>query len=847
MRLGENDLGDLGAFTDEKAGFRVDRFHLEEPWSYIYTTDTILLRVDQRGPDYAQLEPPGGTVLFKRERFQTWPSWFVWVKTGEGRAFSNFYHPVVGMPPAAEPEEFHCHYTPESAVYAVTQDSIRCTTTLFVPERDAVAVMTCRFENTADEPGEIELIPVMRPHLAAASLEVWDVPSLYQVITYSNEEHRLFSLALRNPGGDPEQREYAFLLTDIPEPDAAEVDYARFVGGGTFENPEALHRNVMTVPTGTSFAYGQQLLANSVDSRQGIIALSKKLTLEPGESFEFTMVTGAPEPASKATGPTAEEIRPYFRYLDAAFRSETLDARRRTLDSFMSIRSIETPDAAFDRYVNEWLPLQLRWVGILDRGWPSGMRGTRDCAQDTTAFVPLDADYCRKTILYMIQMQRSDGWFPRQFSVHGKHGRHDLREYVDGGAWVWQLLYDYLCWTKDYGILIELAPWLDSESGGDIVLEHAYRAIEYSIAPENLGEHGLCKIREGDWNDAVNRAGLEGRGESVMVTCQVVMMLEQAARLCEWFSSRHKQLPKPLSWLPDTDAKRARRYVETAEGLKANLLKHALNEEGYLNGVFTDNGDWVFSPRDPDGRRRVNVPVNAFGMISGVLQGESFDCALNVLLSLKTRDGWPLYYPGIGDVPIEKLGRVGKGDVTPGNVENAGIYNHGCHGFLGRGVARSGHGDLLLEIIRYMLPYDQEKHPVSRAKSAPYGVPNHWRLQAGVEGRGGPCFLSGSIATALGDVYSGMFGILPQLEGLAIDPDLPSEFAEAKVRFPYLGAQVEVTYRRGVPGANPPRLTANGQPVTTKTTDVLLGKEMPVIPDEVFGTGEKVRAEWEKG
>ena len=39
-----------------------------------------------------------------------------------------------------------------------------------------------------------------------------------------------------------------------------------------------------------------------------------------------------------------------------------------------------------------------------------------------------------------------------------------------------------------------------------------------------------CKIREGDWNDSVNRAGLEGKGESVMVSCQAVLGLEASVR-----------------------------------------------------------------------------------------------------------------------------------------------------------------------------------------------------------------------------------------------------------------------------------------------------------------------------
>ena len=515
MRLEDIDLQGLGTFTKAKAGFRVGAHHLEEPWGYIYATERLLLRVDQRGPDYVQLDPPAGTILFRRERWQTYPSCFVWIKTGPDGAFSNFHRPAVGIAAYTEPEEFWCDYTPARALYHVRRNWLVCETQLFVPEQHPVTVMTCTLCNADDHSREVEIIPVLRPHLAAAALEPWDVPSLYQTVAYTNRGRPQFHLELRSPAGDPALREYAFAAFDIDAPYEVEVDYAKFVGRGTFGDPEALHGGQFSI-CGSERWHGGHRVGNSVTGRQGIVSLSKRVVIEPGGSWTFTLVVGSATGPQGHGTPSTADIRRSCRYFGRAVRQASVAECDRARHELMERRKIRTPDAALDRYVNEFLPLQLGWVKMLDRGWPTGMRGTRDCCQDAVSFVPLDPDYARRTLLRVFGVQRSDGWFPRQFSIQGKSGRHDLRNYVDGGAWVWALLFEYLCHTKDFGLLSERVDWLDSDEQHS-VLEHAERCIAYFLAPENLGEHGLCKIREGDWNDSVNRAGLEGRGESVMV------------------------------------------------------------------------------------------------------------------------------------------------------------------------------------------------------------------------------------------------------------------------------------------------------------------------------------------
>lgn len=832
MRLEDIQLEGAGAFLPGDASFAVRRFHLEEPWPWILCTEKILLRLDQRGPDYLQLDPPAGTVLFKRESHQPHSSLVVWIRPRDGSAFPNFWTP--GPSSGREPESFEAVYSPEAALYTVRDSGLVCRTELCVHSGMPALLMSVEVENVSGSPLEFLLLPVLRPHFAAFSLAPWDFPALYQRIGYSNEAAQTFDLELRSPAGIPSQRQYALVLTDLEIPDAVWLDYRRFIGAGTFEIPAALTSPVPSdVDCSMSFPFGRYSPLNSVNGYQGVIAFSKRMTLDAGGKTSFKMVfTGAGN-----RPPDRQALDAAVRLLESGEIREARSAHRREFTVLSETRSIRTPDECLNRYVNEFLPLQLKWVILLDRGWPTGLRGVRDCAQDTAALIPLDRSLSRRRILELFRVQRSDGWFPRQYAINGDASRHDLRQYVDGGVWVWELLYEYLCWTRDFAILQEELPWLDDACPAPL-LEHVRRIVGYYTAAGNLGEHGLCLIREGDWNDSVNRAGLEGRGESVMVTCQVVLTLRQWADLLDRLPHLAPEVVQSVAVNAEEaeDARQAARFLGEA------LRTHALNEEGYLNGVFTDRGEWVFSPQDPDGARRVNVPVNSFGIICGLLKRHEVERVLSVIRSLKGPDGFPLFHPPIGDPPIAGLGRIGEGDLAPGLGENGTVYNHGCHGFLGRAAAVAGEADLLYEILRYMLPYDQDCHPVGRSKTAPYAVVNHWMAAPGLEGRGGAAFLSGSISTALRNVYGGLFGIRPCPEGLAIAPCLPSSWEGVSARFRYLECKVELQVRRCGSGKQP-RVLSGGKKVTEKWTDPVTEEIFPLVPPVTFENAREVLIE----
>lgn len=465
------------------------------------------------------------------------------------------------------------------------------------------------------------------------------------------------------------------------------------------------------------------------------------------------------------------------------------------------------------------------WVASLDRGWPSGMRGSRDSANDFTSMVPLDPAWTREMILNLMEVQEKSGWFPRQYSAAGRLGKHDLRGHVDAGCWVLELIYEYLCYTKDMALLEEEIPWLDSEEKSPLLV-HMIRTVDYYI--QRRGEHGLCLIGEGDWLDSVNRAGLEGRGESVMVSNQLIIAITYLEELSQNSPLLCEKMPL---------------YTSVKKEIKECINKHAYNADGYYNSVFTDGGYWIFSNEDPDGKKRVYGPANWYSIASGVASKSQEASVFNQLPFLKKEMGYALYHPPMGQDPIDYVGRSGSGDMPAGLWENGNVYNQGSHGFLGRALAVAGEGNLLHQVLRYMLPFDQDKHPSKKAMTPPYAVVNCWQQVPGYNHRGGLSFLTGSTAMALRMVYDWIYGIQPRLDGLLIDPCLSEETIQAQLTVTYLDTPITVTYinpkghKTGVKKAR-----INGQDKSERRPGLFSGRSGVFFADSLF-TGQPVTIE----
>lgn len=499
----------------------------------------------------------------------------------------------------------------------------------------------------------------------------------------------------------------------------------------------------------------------------------------------------------------SNEAEKAIRFLNEDYRKAEEIKVKEYYEKLFSVNSIQTKDKLFDYYINTFLPLQANWVASLDRGWPTGLRGVRDAANDFMGVLYFDENWARKVLVDLYCCQRTDGWMPRQVSMASRKQKHDMRRYSDSGAFLMEFLYEYICKSGDLAVLDEKLPWLDSDEESTLY-EHMKKSFEHYLTPENIGEHGLVKIYEGDWMDALNRAGLNGRGETVMVTCQLIMNLYYAAEIIRLYKGGK-----------DEDA--ANHYIKCAEKFKENLNTYAYNKKGFYNGAFNDEGKWVFSDKDEDGAERYYGSVNYYAVLCGAAQGERQKSVLDYSERLKTECGYRLFTPPFGKRLLNSVGRVASGDQAPGLFENGSVYNH-VQGFRCRALAVADDGDKLFETIKYMLPYSHVPFADKDIPPAPYAMTNCYQLLSLSPHRAGFTFLTGSISMAIRVVYDCLLGIKPALSGLFINPCLPSGEKNMRAEYTFRGKKITINYNGK--GGNF-SLLLNGIKVTQKKKDYL--------------------------
>jgi len=759
--LEELDLKGLGKFTKDFAGFEIYRYYLERDWEYILGDERLFWRLRQNGRGFIQANPPGGTCWVRGDGKHDTPPWQVWVVPEDEpeAAFTNFRgHLPEDIIETDPPGRYTCRWQVGRASFSFERKGLLVETELGVVASMTAAVMKVKVRNLKSRRARLTLIPRIIPWLTAANPAAWEMPWLYQNTRFDRRTNSVL-FEMRSPSGHPEQRRRLRWLLDHPFERLC-LNEEVFIGRGDPWRPAALVGWREWEQAEDRFVYGYSLFA----------ALARQIALPRDGEFAVTMVLAG-----------GDESLPGMRALLAQSEVEFLEMHRRKTAAIAQY-SIHTPDRAFNRYVNEYLGLQQQLV--LYRGWPCNMMGTRDAAQDYTAVAAWYPQKVRRMILTILETERTDGWFVRQFSTEGRRGQHDERPCVDSGLWVWELVYEYVCQTRDFSVLDEKLPFLDSDEQ-TTVLDHLDRLLAYYRCPENLGEHGLCKIREGDWNDSVNRAGLQGRGETVMVSCHLIYCLRQAAQL-----SRYLQAVGRPGW-PGADT-----FERFADEMRRRIRAAALNRRGFLNAVFSDTGQWFFSDADPDGYERFNMPANAFGIIAGVFEPAEVDRLCVYIRKLRRDYGYPLFWPPLGDPPVGGLGRIGSGDPLPGLGENGTCYNHGCHGFLARAMAAAGKGAMLYDVMLFMFPYDQLRHPVLQARTAPYAIVNLYKAAPGREGEGGDAFWSGSIPVAVRNIYQGLLGVQATPEGLRVVPCFPRSWKEIAGTLVYAGRPLHITAKR---------------------------------------------------
>ena len=734
-----------GKFSKKPGGYRIEKLPEAGNYEYIYKNDEILVKVDQYGIITAQINPPVGEAVFKREEREVGSPVKAYFSDGES-VFNNF--------DVLRADKLTIDFLPEKSIYRLTFGKIEVVTELFVTEKNKRFVMNVTVKNLGEQVKKYSILKCAFPYLNELLMAPWDKPEWYTRTEYLKDKNAFLTTKFSVAGKKEERRYLTIVGSD--KVDSRELSLERLTTAT--KNFSVIPDKIGGVTEDTLYAFKQ------------CVSTLATVNIKGGESYSFTQVFAVTDDEKKI----AENIKNSVKYFDSTVQKAEEEKLAEKHAELFSVRTVKTGDSDFDSFVNGFLPLEMYWVSSLDRGWPTGMRGVRDAANDFEGMLCYDKQMCKGVIENIFSKQRSDGWYPRQVPF-GAGTKFDLREFVDSACFFTEYVYDYLAYTGDYSILENKYGYYDCETQ-ESGLTHLKKGMDYLLSDDALGAHGLVKMRGGDWLDCLSGAGKKGRGESVMVSCQLVMCL--------------KYLVEILNKVGQVNE--VEKYEKAGYRLKNAINKAAFNGRFY-NAVYTDNDTWLFSEKDEDGEERVYVPTNAYAVISGVASGKE-NKIFNEIAKLKTSDGYKLFSKPLGGKFIDGIGKMGTGDFQPYFAENGSVYNHGSQCFLIRALAKAGRYEEISDVLGYALPLYADKHSPEKTCSAPYAITNCYHLVPSFYGRSGFSFLTGSVAMIERAVYSWVFGLNFALDNIVITPCVPKEYANAEITTPFNGHNLTIKY-----------------------------------------------------
>lgn len=478
-------------------------------------------------------------------------------------------------------------------------------------------------------------------------------------------------------------------------------------------------------------------------------SLQANLDLEPGESREILVLLGIGDARSYG-----RQIMAEYGSLERA-GSELEKLKTHWHDRLGSL-VVDTPDEEFNHTVNVWglynSLVTFAWsrsASLVYNGERDGL-GFRDSVQDILGVVAAIPDESRQRLELMLTGQVSSGGaIPviKPFSHQpGKEKAPAEAEYrSDDCLWFFNAIPAYVNETGDLDFYNKILPYADK--GEATVLGHLRRALEFNL--ERTGKHGLPCGLSADWNDCLR---LGYHGESLFVAFQVRMGLTVYAGIAERLNLRDE-----AGWA-----------LREREKLDASIQACAWDGEWFIWAIGED-GTIYGTKKFVEGQVYLNTQLWAvLSAAAGQEQAET--CMETVHQRLATPYGLMLCAPPFVKSPIDVMRAV---VFNPGIKENAGIFNH-TQGWGVMAECLLGHGDLAYEYYRASMPAAYNaKAEVRQGEPYVQGQTTYSTFSPRA-GNTRTSWLTGAAAWSYFSATQSILGIRPELDGLRIDPCIPS-------------------------------------------------------------------------
>lgn len=502
-------------------------------------------------------------------------------------------------------------------------------------------------------------------------------------------------------------------------------------------------------------------------------ALQSDITLQPGETVTLTYVLGAKD------SDDADAV--INSYKDTSKAENEIDELKNHWHSTLDRFQVNTPSDEFNNMVNVWNAFQCFITFIWSRAASfvyCGLRngyGYRDTVQDIQGIIHLDPELAVEKIRFMLSAQvNNGGGLPLVKFNHnaGHENTPDDPEYVketghpsyraDDALWLFPTIIKYIGESGNIGFLDEVIVY--ANGGEDTVYEHLKNAIRFSM--ERLGSHSMPAGLHADWNDCLR---LGAKGESTFVAFQLYYAMS---------------VIKEMAMIRDDSDYID--YIDKVQKELSDALDKCWDEDRFIRGIRED-GVIVGAKNDPEASMWLNP--QSWSVISRFASQERTTKALNSVHEiLNTPYGAKLLDPPYRQHYFDgALMHI----FNPDTKENGGIFSQ-SQGWLILAEAIAGHGDRAFEYFMETSPAAMNDKAEIRVIE-PYAHGQFTESKASpFEGRSHVHWLTGTASTVMVGCVEGICGMCPDIEGLTIDPAIPSEWDGFTIEKTFRGKQLSI-------------------------------------------------------
>jgi len=732
----------FGYFSKDGKEYILKNINTPRPWIHYLSNDKYCVLFSQSGNGfsfYKALHAFKVTYFSSETYTPTHPETgrFIYVRDNDTNKYW-FLNPQVDD----KHKNFRCHYGLGYVKIFAENNKISSEFRIFVPLEDPCEIWTIKLKNKDSKERSIDIFPYVQWYLSNYPSTFTD-PQVYKRAYFNKKYNSIITYNF-----NPENLiEYGAFMTSSEKIKGYDCSKRAFIGCyGDIKRPSVL-------------VNGENCHNTDAGAEPDIGVLQHRVILKPGSEKEINILIGVIH--------SEKEIPKYMRrYLSSKNKVEHEFKRLNEYwETVIKKVEINTPDKEFNDRINIWIKYQLhqtfRWTRGLDRGY-------RDVLQDIRGFIPLGYEKTKSLFLKTLEYQYKNGEAVRQWSEIG--GPHDLRNYKDSPVWIPDTLVAYLKESGDFKILNKRIKFFDG--GCASVYDHALRAVRNLF--NNRGMHKMCYMGHGDWNDALNEIGRDGKGESVWLTVALCYAILKMKELAEFLK----------------DNRVVKEMTRMYETLKRDINDNAWDGRWYIY-AFNDYGKPIGSKSNLEGKIHLNVQT--WAIFTKVAEGDRLKSCLDIIDNEMDNDVGPVLLKPSYTHYDSKIGRIT--GMLPGFFENGSIYSHGVS-FKYKADLVAGRYTQAYKTFKKLMP-SNSKNPPGHSSLEPFSCTNFYVGPDGKEKFGVSMYswFTGSIAWFFSATLEDLFGIKPDFDGLLIEPHFPNGWKAYKVRRYFRGAFYDIDIR----------------------------------------------------